>query len=74
MQKLKTSNLNLDFEFQQLLGSLKHMINIIMQIKDTRCYMAYYIGKDEYYHSKDRRRIIYLLGRMFKEGSESPGR
>jgi hypothetical protein len=28
--ELKTLNLNLDFEFQQLLGSLKHVINIIM--------------------------------------------
>ncbi len=38
LQKLKTSNLNLDFEFQQLLGSLKHVINIIMWIRDTGCY------------------------------------
>jgi hypothetical protein len=38
MQKLKTLNLNLDFESQQLLGSLKHVINIIMRIRD----MGYY--------------------------------
>jgi hypothetical protein len=38
LQKLKTSNLNLDFEFQQLLGSLKHVINIIMWIRGTGCY------------------------------------
>jgi hypothetical protein len=38
LQKLKTSNLNLDFEFQQLLGSLNHVINITMWIRDTRCY------------------------------------
>jgi hypothetical protein len=38
LHKLKTSNLNLDFEFQQLLGSLKHVINIIMWIRDTGCY------------------------------------
>jgi hypothetical protein len=30
IQNLRTSNLNLDFEFQQLLGSLKHVINIIL--------------------------------------------
>jgi hypothetical protein len=41
LQKLKTSNLNLDFEFQQLLRSLKHVINIIMWIRDT----GYYIGE-----------------------------
>jgi hypothetical protein len=38
LQKLKTSNLNLDFEFQPLLGSLKHVFTIIMWIRDTRCY------------------------------------
>jgi hypothetical protein len=38
LQKLKTLNLNPDFEFQQLLGSLKHVINIIMRIRDTGCY------------------------------------
>jgi hypothetical protein len=38
IQNLKTSNLNQDFEFQQLLGYLKHMINIIMQIRYTGCY------------------------------------
>jgi hypothetical protein len=34
-----TSNLNLDFEIQQHLGSLKHVINIIIWIRDTGCYM-----------------------------------
>jgi hypothetical protein len=34
----QTLNLNLDFEFQQLLWSLKHMINIIIWIRDTGCY------------------------------------
>jgi hypothetical protein len=38
-QDLKTLNLNPDFEFQQLLVCLKHMINIIMWIRDTGCYM-----------------------------------
>jgi hypothetical protein len=40
IQNLKTSNLDLDFEFQQLLGSLKHVINIIMWIRDMGCYNA----------------------------------
>jgi hypothetical protein len=35
---LRTSNLNPDFEFQQLLGSLKHVINVIMWIRYTGCY------------------------------------
>jgi hypothetical protein len=35
---LKTLNLNPDFEFQQLLGSLKHVIVVIMWIRDMRCY------------------------------------
>jgi hypothetical protein len=38
IQNLKTSNLNPDFESQQLLGSLKHVINIVMRIWDMRCY------------------------------------
>jgi hypothetical protein len=40
VQNLKTLNLNPDFEFQQL-GSLKHVINIIVRIRDTGCYTAY---------------------------------
>jgi hypothetical protein len=35
---LRTSNLNPDFEFQQLLGSLKYVINVIMWIRYTGCY------------------------------------
>jgi hypothetical protein len=31
----KTSNLTLDFEIHQHLGSLKYVINIIMWIRDT---------------------------------------
>jgi hypothetical protein len=38
LQKLKTLNLNPDFEFQPLLGSLKYVINIIMWIRDTGYY------------------------------------
>jgi hypothetical protein len=38
LQKLKTLNFNPDFEFQQLLGSLKHVINIILGIKYMQCY------------------------------------
>jgi hypothetical protein len=40
IQNLKTLNLNPDFEFQQLLGSLKHVINIIMRIRDMECYKS----------------------------------
>jgi hypothetical protein len=35
---LKTSNLILDFEFDQHLGSHKHVINIIMWFRDMECY------------------------------------
>jgi hypothetical protein len=34
----KTLNLSLDLEIQQHLGSLKHVINIIIWIRDTGCY------------------------------------
>jgi hypothetical protein len=37
-EKSKTSNLTLDLKIQQHLGSLKHVINIIMWIRDTGCY------------------------------------
>jgi hypothetical protein len=37
-QNLETSNLTLDLEIHQHLGSLKHVINIIMWIRDTGCY------------------------------------
>jgi hypothetical protein len=36
--EIETSNLNLDFEFQPLLGTLKHVFNIIMWIRDMGCY------------------------------------
>jgi hypothetical protein len=36
---LKTSNLILDLEFHQYLGSLKHVINIIMGFRDMGCYI-----------------------------------
>jgi hypothetical protein len=35
----KTSNLTVDLEIHQHLGSLKHVINVIMWIRDTGCYM-----------------------------------
>jgi hypothetical protein len=34
----KTSNLTLDFEIHQHLGSLKYVINVIMWIRDTGYY------------------------------------
>jgi hypothetical protein len=36
----KTLNLTLDLEIHQYLGSIKHVINIIMWIRDTGCYKA----------------------------------
>jgi hypothetical protein len=39
-QNLKTSKLTLDLEFHQHLGSLKHVINIIIWIRDIGCYSA----------------------------------
>jgi hypothetical protein len=38
VQNLENLNLNSDFEIQQLLGSLQHLINIIIWIRDTGCY------------------------------------
>jgi hypothetical protein len=35
---LQTSNLILDFEFDQHLESHKHVISIIMGFRDTGCY------------------------------------
>jgi hypothetical protein len=46
VQNLKTLNLNPDFEFQQL-GSLKHVINIIVRIRDTGCYTAYVVVRED---------------------------
>jgi hypothetical protein len=37
-QNLEISNLTLDLEIHQHLGSLKRVINIIMWIRDTGCY------------------------------------
>jgi hypothetical protein len=34
----KTLNLTLDLEIQQRFGSLKHVINIIIWIRDMGCY------------------------------------
>jgi hypothetical protein len=39
IQNFKTSNLNPGFEFQQLLVSLKHVINLVMQIRYTGCHI-----------------------------------
>jgi hypothetical protein len=38
IQNLKTLNLNPGFEFQQLSVSLKHLINLVMWIRDTGCH------------------------------------
>jgi hypothetical protein len=38
--ELKTLNLTLDLEIQQHVGSLKHVINIILWIRDTGFYRA----------------------------------
>jgi hypothetical protein len=37
---LKTSNLILNMEFDQHLGSHKHVINIIMGFRDMGCYIG----------------------------------
>jgi hypothetical protein len=36
--EFETSSLILDFEFDQHLGSHKHVINIIMRFRDMGCY------------------------------------
>jgi hypothetical protein len=38
IQNLKTLNLNPGFEFQQLLVSLKYVINLVMWIRDMWCH------------------------------------
>jgi hypothetical protein len=38
IQIFKTSNLNPGFEFQQLFVSLKHVINLVLRIRDTGCH------------------------------------
>jgi hypothetical protein len=40
---LQTSNLILDFEFDQHLESHKHVISIIMGFRDTGCYMQVFL-------------------------------
>jgi hypothetical protein len=40
IQNFKTSNLNLGFEFQQLLVSLEHVIYLVMWIRDTGCHTS----------------------------------
>jgi hypothetical protein len=37
-------NLTLDLEIHQYLGSLKHVINIIMWIRNTGCYSTWQAG------------------------------
>jgi hypothetical protein len=37
--EFETSSLILDFEFDQHLGSHKHVINIIMRFRDIGCYI-----------------------------------
>jgi hypothetical protein len=41
---LQTSNLILDFEFDQHLESHKHVINIIMGFRDMGCYRFFLSG------------------------------
>jgi hypothetical protein len=41
---LQTSNLILDFEFDQHLESHKHVISIIMGFRDMRCYKLLTFG------------------------------
>jgi hypothetical protein len=38
IQNSKTLNLNPGFDFQQLLVSLKHVINLVIRIRDTGCH------------------------------------
>jgi hypothetical protein len=53
VQNLITLNLNSDFEIQQHLGSLKHMINIIIWIRDMECY-NWLVGKGPYWNQPYR--------------------
>jgi hypothetical protein len=51
----KTSNLTLDLEFHQHLGSIKHVINIIMWIRDTGCYSLWWQVPTRQMHRRWRR-------------------
>jgi hypothetical protein len=42
--EIETSNLILDFEFDQHLESRKHVINIIMWFRDMGCYKYDMVG------------------------------
>jgi hypothetical protein len=50
IHNLKTSNLNPYFGFQQLFGSLKHVINLVMWIRYTWCH-SFLLGYDSNSHA-----------------------
>jgi hypothetical protein len=62
----KTSNLTLDLEIHQHLGSLKHVINIIMWIRDTGCYIVLLKLSYIYYGL-----LFCLIKQMVKGNTES---
>jgi hypothetical protein len=55
-----TSNLTLDLEIHQHLGSLKYVINIIIWIKDTGCYNITHTHTETYIKSKGDRTFNYI--------------
>jgi hypothetical protein len=61
---LQTSNLILDFEFDQHLESHKHVISIIMRFRDTGCYSrashTEWAGVTESCHVKRRNSCMWL--------------
>jgi hypothetical protein len=61
--EIETSNLILDFEFDQHLGSHKHVINIIMRFRDMGCYTREVEGGGWRLEVKDDQR---KLGRQVK--------
>jgi hypothetical protein len=65
--EFEISNLTLDFEFDQHLGSHKHVINIIMWFRDMGCYT-----------SRLQVKVLTLLphrcrGHLHLEGKSCPG-
>jgi hypothetical protein len=60
--EFETSNLILDFEFDQHLESRKHVINIIMWFRDMGCYINLIVGLDELFSGERlKRRFPSLL-------------
>jgi hypothetical protein len=66
--EFETSNLTLDFEFDQHLGSHKHVINIIMWFRDMGCYNN--IAAKWHHNSTDNRPVAITHLELLIEESQ----